>query len=262
MLWFNEYGAQWILKATYRTLVILLLSLTSCATVPSSRKFVGTALDSKRTVQPEEPFSGLWEKWTVQLGAAARRGMPLQLLNPFSTIGGMNPGGGESQFPLQITATLMDSTLIEAGLKHYSALIAMTPGEDSEFRSKYLRHYDVENHLLIWCKLDTYQAELYLDLNRWTIFIQDDAGNRYEPLRILEEAQSFSPRVTDRFPEFQPEQKGPEWKIHQKNVMLCFPKRDFYNNPILSERVRFLKLVFQQSEDEKTRAEGMWVFRE
>lgn len=262
MLWFSEYRAQWIRGVICCTLVTLLLSLTYCATVTPTRKYVGTLSHAESSVRPEEPFINLWEEWTVQLGAVAGRGTPLQLLNPFSTIGGINRGGGESQFPLQITATLMDSTLIEAGLKHYSTLIAMTSEEQAMFRSSYFRLYDVENHLLIWCKLDTYQAELYLDLNRWTIFIQDDAGNQYEPLRILEEAQSFSPRVTDRFPEFQPEQKDPEWKIHQKTFMLCFPKRDFFNNPILSERVRFLKLVFQWSEDEKARAEGIWMFRE
>jgi len=245
----------------YYSLAVLLLLLASCATVPSSRKYVGTPSDSKGSVRPEEPFLSLWEKWTVQIGAV-RGGAPLQLINPFTIIGGGDRGGKDSQFPLQIAATLMDSLLIEAGLQYYSTLINMSPDEQAKFRNAYFQRYDVENHLLIWCELYTSWAELYLDPNRWIIFIQDDAGNQYEPLRILEGAPSFSRRVTDKFPEFQPEQKDLRWKVHQKNLMLCFPKRDFLKKPILSERVRFLKLVFQLSEDEKTRAEGIWAFKE
>jgi hypothetical protein len=202
----------------------------------------------------------MWEKWTVQIGAVGG-GAPLQLINPFTIIGGGDRGGKESQFPLQIAATLMDSLLIEAGLQHYANLAKMTPEEKATFRNAYFQRYDVENHLLIWCELQTTWIELYLDPNRWIIFIQDDAGNQYEPLRILEGDSSFSRRVTDRFPEFQPEQKNLRWKVHQKNLMLCFPRKDFLKKPILSEGVRFLKLVFQLSEDEKIRAEGIWAFK-
>lgn len=244
----------------YYSLAVLLLLLASCATVPSSRKYVGTPSDSKGSVRPEEPFLSLWEKWTVYFGTAPRGGKLWPLISPFAMAGGW--GGGDSEFPLQITATLMDTMLIEAGLEHYATLLTMTPEEWLAFRNAYFQRYDVENHLLIWCELYTSWAELYLDPNRWIIFIQDDAGNQYEPLRILEGAPSFSRRVTDKFPEFQPEQKDLGWKAHQKNLMLCFPKRDFLKKPILSERVRFLKLVFQLNEDEKTRAEGIWVFKE
>jgi hypothetical protein len=265
MLWFNEYGAQWTRRATYQTMVILLLLLISCATVPYSKKFVGTPLDSKSTVQPKESFPSLWEKWTVQLGAVAGSRAPLQLLSPFNITGGMDRGGGGSEFPLLITATLMDSMLIEAGLQHYSNLINMTPEEKEEFRNSYFQHYDVENHLLIWCEMQTFWSELYLDPKRWIIFIQDDAGNQYEPLQILEEenkAPAFSQKAKDSFPELQPEEIKSRWETHSKSLMLCFPRRDFLNNPVLSERGRFLKLVFQLNEDEKVRAEGIWVFKE
>lgn len=265
MLWFSQYGAKWTRKATFLTLVILLLLLISCATVLSSKKFVGTPLDSKDTVQPEEPFPTRWEKCTIQLGERRGTKAPLQILNPLNMIEGMGRGGGESQFPLLITATLMDTILIEAGLQHYSTLINMTPEEKEEFRSSYFQRYDVENHLLIWCEIQTFWSELYLNLNRWIIFIQDDAGNQYEPKQILEEenkAPEFSRNAKNRFPELQPEARKSRWEIHQKSLMLCFPKRDFLKKPVLSERVRFLKLVFQLNEEGEVRAEGIWVFKE
>ena len=168
------------------------------------------------------------------------------------------PGGG---FPLQITATLMHTMLIEAGLQHYDSMLAMTPDERAEFRHAYFQRYDVENHLLIWYELRTTWAKLHLDLDRWTIFIEDDALNQYEPVKVFERPQPTRQTVMDTFPEFEPKRRLPRWEIHQKSLMLCFPKRDFYQNPVLSPKLKFLKLVFQLNDDEKTRAEGVWVFK-
>jgi hypothetical protein len=246
---------------TFCSPVLFLLLLGSCATAPSSLKYVGSVFDSKTSAQTDQTFPALWEKWTVQFGMTARGGKPLGLSNPFTMGGGMGERGGPSEFPLHIAATLMDSLLIEAGLEHYATLLTMAPEERTEFRNAYYRRYDVENHLLVWCELRTTWTELFLDLNRWLIFIEDDAGNRYEPVQILEESQPIRPMVRDSLPGFQREQKRWGWEVHQKSLMLCFPKRDFYKNPILSEKVQFLKLVFQTSEDEKTRAEGIWAFK-
>ena len=241
------------------SLVIFLQLLVSCATMSSSRKYVGSVSDSKTSAKTEESFSSLWEKWTVYLGAAAGGEKPLQFFNPLAMTGGM--GGGNSEFPLHITATLMDSLLIEAGLQHYATLLTMTPEEEAEFRNAYYRRYDPPNPLLIWCELQTTWTELFLDLNRWLIFIEDDVGNQYEPIKILEEPQSFRQVAKDSLPALQPEPKRWGWEVHRKTLMLCFPKRDFYKNPILSQKSKFLKLIFQLNEDEKTRAEGIWAFK-
>lgn len=254
---FPEQKVQWAVILCTPILFSLLLSF--CATVPSSRKYVASVFSSKTSAQIEQSFPALWEKWTVYFGAGARGGRPLRFINPLAMTG--VPGGEISEFPLHITATLMDSLLIEAGLQHYATLLTMAPEERGEFRNAYYRRYDPTNHILIWCELQTTWAEIHLDISRWLIFIEDDVGNQYEPVQILEESQSSRDMMMDRLPGFQSEQRRPRWKIHQKTLMLCFPKRDFYKNPILSERGQFLKLVFQLSEDDKTRAEGIWVFK-
>jgi hypothetical protein len=246
---------------TFCSPVLFLLLLLSCATAPSSRKYVGSLFDSKTSAQTDQTFPALWEKWTVQFGMTARGGRPLGFSNPFSMGGGMGGSGGPSEFPLHIAATLMDSLLIETGLQHYASLLTMTPEERAKFRNTYYQRYDPINHILIWCELRTPWTELFLDLNRWIIFIEDDAGNRYEPVQILEQSQPTPQKGSDSLPSFQPEQKRWGWEVHQKSLMLCFPKRDFYKNPVISEKTQFLKLVFQLNEDEKTRAEGIWVFK-
>ncbi len=240
--------------------LLLILSMTSCATAPPYPKYVGSVSYSNSSKEKGLSFKALWDYWTVQIGGAARNGSPGLLGNLFAMSAGEGRGGSGSEFPLQITATLMDSSLIEAGLQHYADELEMTSEEKTDFRSVYFKRYDVENHLLIWCKLQTTSTELFLDPNRWIIYIEDDAINQHEPVRILEESQPSHPVAVDMPPGIQPDNRHTGWEVHQKNWMLCFPKQDYYKNPVLSEKVKFLKLVFQLSDDEKTKAEGEWVF--
>lgn len=243
-------------------LVLIFLSLFSarCATMPSSRKYVGSVSGSKTSAAAEESFLSLWEKRTVHLSPAKSAGAPGLLSLPLGIAGAQS--GFPAGFPLQIAATWMDTELIQAGLKHYETMAAMTPKERSEFREAYYDRYDPTNHILIWCELQTTWAELHLDLNRWTIFIQDNEMNQYEPVRVVEEPSPPRPATLHMFPGAPFDQKLPRWQFHQKNVMLLFPSRDFLKNPTLSTETKFLTLVFMVTEDDQTRAEGTWVFRE
>ena len=144
---------------------------------------------------------------------------------------------------------------------HYVDMLQMAPQELKTYRANYFQRYGVENHLLIWVDISTSWTELYLDLKRWIVFIEDDAGNQHEPEKVIEEPESSFSDSTDIFPGLPREAEFRRTAFHQKRLMLCFPKQDFDGNPILSEKVRFLKLVFQQSDDRKTKAEGVWVFK-
>jgi hypothetical protein len=230
------------------------------ATVPSSRKYVGPFTGPRGPTHIEKSFPDLWEMWTVYLDPAKRAGGPLTLGNPFATDGGQ--GGPGREFPLRIAATLMDTTLIEAGLRHYAALLKMPPEEQANFRLAYSQRYDTEDHLLIWCQLSTTWAELHLDLDRWTIFIEDDAMNQYEPAQVLEEPRPDPAMGSDNLSEFGAKLPTRESDVHQKTLMLCFLKRDPLMNPVLSPDTQFLKLIFLLTDDENTRAEGVWVFRQ
>ncbi len=242
------------------SLALFWLFLCSCATAPSNRKYVGAVFEKEGSATVEESFPDLWEKWTVHLGSAGGGPKPWQLMNPFSAGGGRGgPGGG---FPLQIAATLMDTTLIEVGLKHYEAALGMTPEERAEFRRAYFRRYKVQDHLLIWCELQTSWAELHLDLKRWIIFIEDDAINQYEPVRISEEPEPLEPVATEIPFGERLDRSHPGWVVHRKNVMLIFPNQDFLENPVLSPKTKSLKIVFKLRQDEQTRGEGVWVFRQ
>jgi len=251
--------ARWI--TAVGRLAPLVLFLAGCATVPSSQKNRASIYRDESSASGQESFAALWESRTLLFGrTASGRGLGL-LGTGFSGLGGSEaPAGG---FPLDITATFIDSLLLEAGLQYCSTLLEMSPQEAADFRLAYQRRYDPAHHILIWCRLRTTWAELHLDLDRWTIFIQvrDDELRQYEPVKIIEEQQTSRPAMTEMPSEFVPEQGPVRRQMHQKSMMLCFPRQDLLNNPVLSPQVKTLMLVFQENADEKTKAEGTWVLR-
>jgi hypothetical protein len=250
----------------WRTVILLnlcmgLLLLSSCAGIPASTKYVGPVIETKSPELNQSSFEALWEKWTIRLVGTSGGGGPLSSGSILSLSGGGSRGGGEGEFPIQITATLMDSSLIEAGLQHYADVLKMSPEEQRAYRTSYFQRYGVENHLLIWADLSTSQTELFLDLQRWIIYIEDDAGNQHELQKAIEEPEPSPPETTEAFPDLPPQREFRRRVFHQERLMLCFPQRDFAGNPVLSAEVRSLKLVFQQNDDPQVKAEGIWVFR-
>ena len=254
-----DVKARW--AAFFSISILSLLTLTSCATAPSSRTYVGPDIRSETPARSEKTFQTLWEKWTVQIGTQGRNRSLGFLSIPFSGGGGKGPGGGGSGFPLYIDATLMDSMLIETGLRYFAERTEMSPEEEATFRQKYLDRYNQTDHLLIWCELRTRWADNYLNLDRWILYVEDDAGHRFEPVRIIQEHPTDRQLVMEKPLAFQTEMERWGRQVNQKRVMLCFPKRDYYGNPIRSERVQFLKLVFQLIDDRNVREEGQWVFK-
>jgi hypothetical protein len=255
---------SWIFDRRMRQKIIAvnlaasLLLLFSCASLPSTTKYVGPVFDSKSTGQNSASFESLWERWTIHLGGMSGGG-PRSSGGFLGLSGGGGGGGGE--FPIQITATLMDSSLIEAGLLHYADLLHMTPEELGVYRANYYQRYGAENNLLIWTDLSTSWTELYLDLKRWIVFIEDDAGNQHELKKTIEEPESYPLETADNLAGSPPVVEFRRMPYHQKRLMLCFAKRNFAGEPVLSKDVRSLKLVFQQNDDPKIKAEGVWVLK-
>ena len=254
-----DVKARW--TTGFHLLTFLLLILTSCTTAPSSKTYVGPISDGASTDHRSDSFQVLWEKWTVNFGASEGRGTLGFTSTPFSGGGGRGPGGS-SEFPVYIAATLMDSLLIEAGLDYFAKRAEMSPEEETAFRSRYFDRYDPKNHLLIWCELRTRFAENYLNLDRWIIYIEDDARNRFEPVHTIHEPPSYRRTVMEKTLAFQTERERWAREFHHKRVMLCFLRCDYYGNLVRSKGVQYLKLIFHLIDDTNAKAEGKWVFKE
>ena len=166
--------------------------------------------------------------------------------------GGRGSGGG---FPLQIKVSLMDNEVVQAGLHYYAELLAMTPQESDNFKKRYFDLHNLENNVLVEATLQTSWTEIVLNLKRYTIFIEDDAGNQYEPVKITEQ-QITSPQFTSPVYNNSPF----PFQMHRKQVLLYFPGQDIYGKPLIHQGLKFLKIAFIQDEGGPARAEGIWTF--
>jgi hypothetical protein len=227
-------------------LLAVFLCVVSCSKTLTTQRMVTPNLDMIPSSLSNDSYQAVKKKWTVTLNAGkSRRPSPM--------------GFGE-RFPLMVKASLMDAEVIQAGLKHYEKLLSMNPDEADQFRQRYFESHDLKNNVLIEVSLQTSWAEVYLDLSRWTIFIEDDMGNQYEPVKITEHSIPSSD-FDERFPENAVNQRTVfPFKVHQKQLLLYFSKLDKYGQPLIHEGVKYLKLVFLQEEGGSSRAEGSWIF--
>jgi hypothetical protein len=233
-----------------------LFILVSCSRETLSGNTILPHNSAEPSMGSEEAYLKARSKWTIILNSVGREAGPSFIL-PLSQ-GGMHG----FDFPLTVTATMMHDQVIESGFSYYENAIRMTPEQAASFRQAYRSQNEVDRYLLIEASLQTRMAENYLDLDRWSIFIEDDAGNRNVPEKIVE--QPGSSQVMEGMME-DPIQKRPmpfDWTHHRKTVLFYFSRKDYYGKSLLHENLKELKLVFLLEKGGSGRGEGIWIFND
>ena len=230
-------------------MILFHMVISQCSRYTVSNKVVIPNTPMQTSGSTEEAFQEVKSKWTVFLGSIGGGGM----------MGRGSARGGP--FPIMVRATLMDDQVIEAGLQYYGDMTSMLPREVEDFKQSYWDHHELDKTILIEAHLQTTGAENYLDLSRYTIFLQDDGGNQLDPVRIVEKPLStthFEGTMND------PSARNPlfiNMTNHIKNAFLYFPRYDYYGNPTIQEDLKYLKLVFLLDVGGSARGEGIWVFQ-
>lgn len=202
-------------------------------------------------------FDKLWEERTISLGqGGGGLGIPF-----FSSPGGGEMGDREA-FPLFVRATLVDSTLIEAGIGEFARLAKMSDEELVDFRARYKKAHDLGHNIYIWAELETTLSEEYLKLSRWAIFLEDEKRHQFEPVRVVEQPKERG--MERRAVTTQRESgdfSGTRFQgrfLITKDIELFFPVSRLTGEPILSPAAKALKLVMLQTDNPSVRAEGAW----
>jgi hypothetical protein len=231
-----------------------LLFLIQCSSQPLSRTMIPPVPEGESSSKPEAVYLEARSKRTIEL-SPDRSGTGPRLILPGS------PGGMRGfDFPLMVTATLMDDRVIETGFLFYETALGMTSEEAAEFRRKYQTTYETDQYFLIEASLQTVMADNYLDLDRWTIFIEDDAGSQNVPARITELPQSSEAMTGAVEDPVSKRQMPVDWTRHRKTVLLYFPREDYYGKPVLHGNLKTLTLVFLLEKGGRGRGQGTWVF--
>jgi hypothetical protein len=194
-------------------------------------------------------FEACWNKRTMVLGSQSSRGVGLPFL----------PGGpgerGEGPFPLIVRATIMDSMLVEAGIREFGCLAGMDTNSLNAYRRSYRKHHHLDENAFVYVEIQTFLAEEYLEADRWIFFVEDQQRNQIEPVRVVQHpVQQQTPRPGSPYELDSPAALSPVKRI----IELYFPLKRFPQVTRPLERFGTLRFVVLDINNSYVRAEGMW----
>ena len=191
-------------------------------------------------------FETCWNRNTIVLRSQSSGGAGVTFLS-----------GGDPDwvsFPLNVRATIMDSMLVEAGIREFGRLAGMDTNGLEKYRKSYRTRYRCDENLFVYVEMQTFLAEDYLRVARWIFFVEDEKGNQVEPERVVEHPiQRQGPRSLPSSGSGGPEVPGAEKRIIEFYFPLdCFPEG------VRALRKSGLKLVLLDAGNPLVRAEGTW----
>lgn len=235
----------------------LMALLVSCSGVDSATQSNRPRIGRLASSFFGESFERLWEERTILLGQFSGGGAPFP-----STPGGQR--GNASPFPLTVRATILDSTLVEAGIQEFARLASMKADELQTFRQTYRSQHFLDEYIFVEAELQTFLSENYLQLDRWVIFLEDDNRNQYEPRRVEKDPPQKS------LARFQPgggrgNQEGRfagmgASSFSTQRIELYFPRYRYARIPVVGPETGSIKLVVVDARDSNVRAEEKWNF--
>jgi len=191
-------------------------------------------------------FEKLWAERTI-------------LLTPSHSGAG---SAGLGAFPVLVRATLMDSTLVNAGIEEFVTLASMNEEEIMHFRQSYARSHSRGDSILIWVEMQTTATEDFLQLDRWTIFLENEGGQQVEPGHVVEHSlqRQRSQFVFSGAPVGDDTQEdGGMWAPVTKQVELYFPRLLVAETHYGNEAHQGLRFVLFDVKNPNVRAEGVWA---
>ena len=211
-----------------------------------SRMYGFTLMDSE--------FERLWDRRTITIpgGMGGQQSM-----SPLFGSGAQARGGGP--FEIRVRATIMDTSLLNAGIDQFATLAEMSESEKREFANRYGQDRPIDQYIYVYAQITTPYADSYLDIDRWTFYLMDEDDMKYEPKQTIShdlylehgdsvfvKQEGLNPRVPYWLSEPNP----------YRDVEFYFPLNDPEGNPILTADELTFGVVMNSDLDH--RAEGSW----
>ena len=192
-------------------------------------------------------FEAAWRKNTIVLGLVSSRGPGSFLM--------LGEGPGGAAFPLTVHATIMDSALVDMGMREFAGLAGMDTNILKSYRETYLKHHSLDGCVLMYVDIQTFLAEDFLEARRWVWFLEDEHRNQVEPLRIVQ--HSIQRQLPHPGSLYEADSRV-DFKPLKRILELFFPLNRLpqMNNGV--EEFRSLKFVVLDVNNSLVRAEAMW----
>lgn len=218
-------------------------ALSGCFTGGPGMMGPGNTGNVRENTFPIGNLETLWNERTIRLTPAS------------GGLGGAQEGM-RGLFPLNASATLIDSTLMNAGLQEFALLADIKEQDKGSYAVRYKEINKPDEYLFVWLELRTSYSKDLLNLDKWSIFLEDDKGNQYDPKNIVEYPEKDLPKV-DTPNRRSSTERNNTWQMSSKILQLYFPKKRFDGSLLISPDVKSIKLVmFNWSNN--ARYEGKW----
>lgn len=240
-------------KNIVRYIAILLIAafafVTGCMTVPGGPGMMGGQfVPGERNTFITHELGNLWTERTIRLNPVNERG------SGSSFMGGGGPGGMRGTFPLNASATLIDSALADYGLEEFAGFADMNESEKILYKAKYKEVNKMKENIYVWLDLKTSYSKDLLNIDNWSIFFEDDKGNQFDPVNIVEIPEKELP---GDFRVRRNDDINNHWQMSSKVLQLYFPKKRADGSLLINKNIDNIKLVmFNWSNN--ARYEGMW----
>ncbi len=228
------------------------LTVSSCST----GRPMGQRGDYRPVTFFSQSFDEYWNSRTItvtdrprQMGGGGRVAM--------GGMGGQPRGGmGGGGFPLILRATLMDSVLIDKGIYEYGKMAGLSEAAANEYLQRYKERYSVDDRIVIWAQIITPYSELYLDLERWTFYIESASGHTYQPIGFEERDIVLQSSFPGDSPGIQ--QRGFGGGRNMKTVVFYFPKHRSDGTDVIARGDKRLKFGVVYRINTNEQVSGYW----
>ena len=209
-----------------------------------------------------DTFAGLGVKPSTRVSIhLAEHGLTYDQLKEKRTIV-FGPGGnssGTERFPLFVTATLLDSILLEAEVAHTAVTDSITGIEAlTSLRSQYLDSKSAHEMFSIRMILSTFLHESYVSPDRWVIFVENQYGSQFEPVQIIQDFPLEAPKPSALVPRGYLGEGDLAMARKARSIEARFPYTDPFGQPILGPGTNLLRLVLFDKKNPASRTRGHW----
>ena len=178
----------------------------------------------------------------------------------FSRGRGYRGGGGRGSggmVPISAQALFVSSDIVETGIAYIASYLQLSAEEQAQILLDFAEQWKMNSSFPVLLTLRTSLHESYLDLSRWTIFLQDDKRNQYEALATIE-LPNPALKVPAAGRGGEQRLRRPSFLSQMKRLVMQFPLLDRDGGPLWQKRGRKLKLILISNENAEQRLELEW----
>lgn len=192
----------------------------------------------------------------------------LELLDTWSAESRFNRGGGFGGGragqggapgipPISVQALFAGEPVVKAGIAYVSTFLSLSEAEREQIFQDFSVQWETDSYFPVLVTLRTNLHKSYLDLSRWTIFLEDEDQNQYESIKVVD-VTDIGARAANKDDDADNKIQRPIFSSRMKKLVMLFPKQGRGGHSIWQVANRKITFVVLSNEHFEQRLEAEW----